>query len=296
MPFGGGAGLVTGGRAVVLLDEAPARGLGGALAWASRAGARSVEVLADTDAGLLARRAAAFAGIDVTVRWVQGRDTHEVAPSPLEPPAVVPDEALALAPTLAEAGCAVVVEHGEVGGEVLGLEVAKVVDGGIEVGIGRHDREAFALVHGNRPTAPALSDVVTAVRANRRADAPDQPLYRLAQERWLREQVLADPGVVGVEALERHEGPLPGPNVRDPWPAVAVSFDRSTVVVCSVGIDLDLVPYAADARLAAGAADARLVLVLPERDAHPVTRNLAAALAVPAEVVTVPDTWRVALS
>jgi hypothetical protein len=51
------------------------------------------------------------------------------------------------------------------------------------------------------------------------------------------------------------------------------------------------VPAAADARLA-HARDARLVLVVPERDAHPVTAALAAELVHPAEVVTVPDDWR----
>jgi hypothetical protein len=51
-----------------------------------------------------------------------------------------------------------------------------------------------------------------------------------------------------------------------------------------VGIDLDLVPTAADVRLAAGLPGARLVLAVPERDDHPVTRALAAMLTEPAEV------------
>jgi hypothetical protein len=62
-------------------------------------------------------------------------------------------------------------------------------------------------------------------------------------------------------------------------------------VVASTGIDLDLVPAAADAR----AADPRhpaLVIAVPARDDHPVTRALAAALTLPATVVTVPDDWR----
>jgi hypothetical protein len=60
------------------------------------------------------------------------------------------------------------------------------------------------------------------------------------------------------------------------------------VVVCSVGIDLDLVPFAADARGAVGLADARLLLAVPERDDHPVTRAVATRLRQPAEVVPVP--------
>jgi hypothetical protein len=63
------------------------------------------------------------------------------------------------------------------------------------------------------------------------------------------------------------------------------------VVACSVGIDLDLVPSAADAR-AALAPDARLLVVVPQRDDHPVTRALAAELARPAEVVALAGDWR----
>jgi len=48
------------------------------------------------------------------------------------------------------------------------------------------------------------------------------------------------------------------------------------------------VPFAADARDELAGPDARLVLAVPEGDDHPVTRELAARLAVPAEVVPVP--------
>ena len=63
------------------------------------------------------------------------------------------------------------------------------------------------------------------------------------------------------------------------------------VVVCSVGVDLDLVPYASDAR-ATDDPGARLVLVLPgarRRRRHPATRR---TLREPAELVTVGDGWR----
>ena len=63
------------------------------------------------------------------------------------------------------------------------------------------------------------------------------------------------------------------------------------VVACSVGVHLDLVPAAADAR-AALAPDARLLLALPERDAHPVTEALAARLLSPAELVPIEGDWR----
>jgi hypothetical protein len=63
------------------------------------------------------------------------------------------------------------------------------------------------------------------------------------------------------------------------------------VAVASTGIDLDLLPTAADLRLA-HAPSARLVVVVPERDAHPVTRALASSLVDPAEVVALPGDWR----
>ena len=63
-------------------------------------------------------------------------------------------------------------------------------------------------------------------------------------------------------------------------------YDRVEAVLSDHGVDLDLVPAAADARLADGR-DARLVLAVPARDVHPVTVDLAAALANPAEIVAV---------
>jgi hypothetical protein len=61
--------------------------------------------------------------------------------------------------------------------------------------------------------------------------------------------------------------------------------------VCSTGIHVDLVPTAADVRLR-DAPDARLVLVVPEGDDHPVNRDLAAALTSPADIVTVKRDWK----
>lgn len=295
--FGGGAALVAGPTAVVLVDERPERGLGPALAWAERQGVDDLHVIVDDAAGRLARQAAWFRS-PPTVWWARGRELHRVEPEPHLPVPAPPPEALALAEAIEAAGATVVVEHGVVTGEVLGLEVARVTGSGdtvaLEVGIGRHDREAFAIIHGDLPTGEALAGVVESVRRDRRAANPASPLHRLAQERWLREALLARPDLVGAVALERHQGPLPRPNVKDPWPAVLTGVGADggeVVVVCSVGVDLDLVPFASDAR-ATAVPDARLVLALPERDAIAPTRRLAARLLEPAEVVTVGDGWR----
>jgi hypothetical protein len=77
-------------------------------------------------------------------------------------------------------------------------------------------------------------------------------------------------------------------------PAIAAGTDASgdpVVLACSVGIDLEVVPLAADAR-AITDPDARLVIALPARDAHDLTRALAASLRRPAELLPVEGDWR----
>lgn len=295
--FPGGAALLEGRRGAVLVDEGPSRALGRALAWAERHGVAELHVLVEDSAGRLARQAASFAN-PPTVWWVRDRDLHLVEPEPHRSAPAPSAAVLAFATEIEATGATAVVEHGILAGDVLGLEVARVVDGpehiALAVGIGRHDREAFAIIHGDHPSADALAGVVAAVRRSRTATSPANALYRLAQERWLREIILARPDVLGVSVLDRHEGPQTRPNLKDPWPAVVTTPGgsiESVVAVCSVGVDIDLVPYAADAR-ATHDPGARLVLVVPERDAHPVTRALAASLREPAEVVTVTEDWR----
>jgi hypothetical protein len=291
--FPGGAALVGGDGAWVLADAEPARALGPALAVARRAGATGpVNVVVEDAAGLLARRASQFA--EPPVVWlVSGTSLARAEPEPL--PAIPPlDPRVApFADVLAAAGADPVVEHGRLIGEVDGLEVARVVVDAegphLEVGVGRFDREAHALVSGDRPTAETLADVVAFVRRHRVRGGDNHPLLGLAADRWLRSRLLHEPSLVGADHLAPLAPVVEAPDLRTPWPAPATGVDldgRPLVVVASVGVDLDLVPAAADARLADGRG-ARLVLAVAERDAHPVTLALAAALADPAEVVTV---------
>lgn len=282
----------------MLAEDDPERSLGPALAWAHVNDVAELHLVATGGTGLLARRAAAFAA-PPTVWRVDGRSLEQAEPEPLTRPGAPHPSAELLGVMLTAAGADVVVEHGVVSGEVRGLEIARVAvdDEGaarIEVGVGRHDREAFAMVHGDVPAAAALADVIGTVRRHRHPDAPHHPLNRLAGERWLRATVMADPALVGAARLEAADPASPRTNVKDPVPAPAVGEDvdgRPVVAVCSVGVDLDLVPSAADAR-AMHAPAARLLLVVPERDDHPVTRALAASLREPAEVVPFPGDWR----
>ena len=196
-------------------------------------------------------------------------------------------------------------EDGIVRGEVLGLEVARIVHGTttsgtpidepvLEVGVGEADREMTALVHGGLPPRDQVIRVRDIVLEHRRPDAQRHQLNQLAPERWLRATLIRDPGRIGLAELHPAPPAVPRPNLRDP--AIAIARGRDTangevVVACSVGVHLDLVPAAADAR-AALAPDARLLLALPARDAHPVTEALAARLLSPAELVPLEGDWR----
>ena len=298
--FGGGAALLRDGEAWVLADDRPARALGPALAWARQQDVDRVVLLVDDAeaAGILARRATYF--IDPPrVFVVDGRTLAPAIPAPLPPPPPPPvgDAAVALVPLIEAVGAVPVIEHGVLAGEVGGLEVCRVVvepstgHARLEVGLGAHDREAFQLVHGDVPPVEALAGVVAAVAEHRQPGAPPHPLNRLGAERLLRSRLIDDPGLVGALVLGAAPPPVPRLNLKDPVPCVATGVDDSgapLVVVCSVGIDLDVVPFAADAWAAGFRPDARLVIAVPRRDEHPVTRALAARLRHRAEVVPLP--------
>jgi hypothetical protein len=300
--FPGGAALLVGSSAWVLLDENPARGLGGAVAWSVRNGATELHLLAETATSLLARRAAAFR-LPITVWHVDERVLLPAVAEPLDPPAVPSTDHLAHIDLIAEGGAIPVVEHGVVAGEVRGLEVCRVVTDDtsgtsrLEVGIGAHDREAFSMLHGGIPTVEALSGVVESVRPHREPGAPLHPLNRLAGERELRHRAIEQPDLVGAGHLVVAAPPLPRENLKDAVPCVATgtSLDgRPIVAVFSSGVDLDVVPFAADARIAhrvasgadqVGADGLDLVIVVPARDRLAVTVMLAELLIEPARVV-----------
>jgi hypothetical protein len=199
---------------------------------------------------------------------------------------------------LEQAGLEAVVEQGVVIGELRGLEVARVIDADdgrreLRVGVGRFDQEAFALLHGELTPPEALAHVVDQVAPLRSPDAAPHPVNRLARERWLRHQLVGDPGLIGLASLEPVDAPQARGGLRDT--AVAVALGRradgtTVVVVASEGTDLESVPSAADAR-AWHAPDADLVVVVPSGNVHPVTRRLADRLVRPALVLDVAPEW-----
>lgn len=304
--FPDGAALVEpdGGRAWILLGADAPRRLGAALALAGRAGASAVHLLVDAPdpeaAAILARRAACFAE-PPSVWRVVGADVEPAAPAaPAPDPAPAPEAEL-YRPLLVEAGLEPVVEGGHLIGELRGLEVARVVvdeDGSahVEAGVGRFDREVGAMMFAQLAETDALARAVEFVARHRVAGAPRHPLNQLVPDRWLRSVLLADPGRVGATELRPVGSAIPRSSLREGGVATAVGTGldgRPLVVTCSTGVDLELVPSAADDRLTHHP-DARLVLAVPARDALAVTTELAAHLRSPAEVVTVADDWAAA--
>jgi hypothetical protein len=299
-----------GATAWVLADDAAEQALGPALVWADRRGVGELHVVVDGSAdaaATVARQAALFAPPTPGVWAVVGTTlTPAVAADAPRPPAAPapPD----LVDLLIDTGLEVVAEGGIVRGEINGLEVARIVHrattGGVpidepqlEVGVGKADRELTAMVHGDLAPVDQLARVAEIVRQHRRPGAPRHPLNQLVPERWLRAVLCREPAIIGLDSLRPAPAVRPRTDLGARDIAIGIGHagggSEGVVVACSVGIALNLVPTAADARAALDPA-ARLVLALPERDDHPGTRGLAARLRLPAEVVPVPGDWRAA--
>jgi hypothetical protein len=227
---------------------------------------------------------------------------------PIPAPAAADPDHLQFNNLIAEAGATPVVEHGVVFGEVRGLEVCRVVGDPIvgsirlEVGVGPPDREAFQLIHGDVPPVEALARVVEAVLKYRSVDVPQHPLNRVARERFLRWRLEQEPELVGAVSLASVAPPLPRRNPNDVGACSAIGpipTGQVVLAVCSTGVDLDVIPYAADARLAATGGrtvaaapsvdgeELHVVVVLPSRDLVPLTHDLAALLVQAVELVPV---------
>ena len=289
--FALGAAAIDDGVGWVFLEERQARGLGPALAWAVRAGVDRLHVLAEEGTGTIARRATSFR-LPIEVWHVAERVLLPAIAEPLPvPPSASPDHEQFRA-LIMQGGAIPAIENGVLVGEVRGLEVCRVVTdpytgvARLEVGLGQHDREAFQMLHGNVPTVEALARVVAAVAPHRRHGADPHPLNRLGREQALRARLIDDPSLIGATQVDSIPSPVPRPNLKDPYPCVAravVGGSPATVVI-SAGVDLDVVPFATDARLATGETT---MIVLPQRDVVPVQVDIAALLTRPMQVVPV---------
>lgn len=292
---GTGAAFVSGDRAFVLLDGD--HGLGAALAWGRRAGATELHLVIDDEPGVVARQAGEFAS-SVSVWRTVGTDLIPADATPVDP-GLGPPDAPDLVAALEAEGLDVVVEGDRLAGEFRGLEVVRIVravDDGepiLEVGVGRFDRELTTMMHGALPGTEAVARVVEQLRAIRRPGGPNHPLAGLVPERWLRSTILDDPSRIGCDELVAAPTPVPRDRLRARGVAAAVGTRNGepVVVATTVGVDLEAVVLAADARLAIDP-EATLLLALPARDVLPVTEYLVGDLVRPAELAPVAGDWK----
>ena len=290
MNFALGAAAIDGDVGWVLLDDRQRRGLGPALAWAVRAGVHRLQILGEEGTGTLARRAPTFR-LPIDVWHIADRVLLPAIAEPLPSQRDVPVAHDSFRSLIEAGGATPAIEHGVLIGEIRGLEVCRVVTdeftgaARLEVGIGQHDREAFQMIHGDVPTIEALARVVVAVSPHRQHGADPHPLNRLGQEHALRARLIDDPALIGATRVEAIASPLPRENLKTLSPGRRRNIDgRAVTVVVSAGVDLDLVPFATDARLATGDPTR---IVLPARDAVPVQIELARLLHDPMPVVPI---------
>ena len=265
--FALGASFLTADATWVLIDGDASRALGPVLAWTSQF-ERHVNLLVENNAGLLARRASLF-DADITVWHV---DDHTITQATAEPHVVsapASDAHLSFVDIIESSGADALVEHGIVVGEVRGLEMCRVVDDAttgdvrLEVGMGRHDREAFTMIHGELPTAQALRQVIDAVLPHRTEGADSHPFNQFGVERLSRWKAIKDPSTIGFSTLAPADPPMLRTNVKDSVPCVAIGYTgakRLSTVVFVHGVDLDCVSFAVDAASRLGTQDVTIAV------------------------------------
>lgn len=286
-----GPAFVVDGSGWLVAVEHEHHALSVGLLWAHGAGVEELNLVVSADrASTFARRARCFA-LHVLIWTYRDNVLVEAVPGAHELEREVPSTHERFASLIADCGVDVVREHGVLTGEVLGLEVCRVVDDPestdgvrLEIGVGAHDRETFRLVHGAVATGEQLLDVARTVAKIRSDSAAQHPLARLGIERLLRSRVVESPRLIGARVVRPAEPPTRRENVKDAVPCVALgeSTDGTPlVVVCTAIADLDVVAFGADARDRLRR-DAELVIVVAPGNVTPSIRRLAGLLERPA--------------
>jgi hypothetical protein len=236
---------------------------------------------------MLARRASGFT-MSLSVWQIEDTRLRLALPQPHAEVVNAPTSHTDFISLITRAGAEPLQEWGVVTGEVRGLEICRVVDdlhsgvARLEVGIGAHDRETFALVHQDRPLEESIASVVDIVGVHRLQGAPFHPYNHIAPERFARWSALQTPSMLGFSSLAPVDPPEPRINVKDSVPCVAVGNDASgttTAVVFVHGIDLDVVPFAVDA--AKKHSCAHVMIVARPQDVVPSVRKMAEATTLP---------------
>ncbi len=293
--FPSGAYVVDGDHLVVYRHDDAALVLGPALLIAGKQRCTQVSILVGSSdasgAGLCARQTTQLS-TDVSVFVVDGKDISPAVPTP-DPGALACEaDSEAFRREVASHGLETVVEAGLVRGELLGLEVARFEHGAIQVGVGRFDREAGAMIRGTGATDDALGDAIALVRPLRQAGALSHPLNRLARERWLRSVAMQDPSLLHLASIESVETVAERVNLLDPFVAGALGLDAdgaSVVVGFAAGVDTTAISHVAD--LVARHNPQRVVVAMPSDDLLASLTAVFDHLRVPTSVIGMAAPW-----
>lgn len=248
-------------------------------------------------AGQLARIGGLFRP-EIRVWLVAGTDVVEIAPAAMPPLEPSPwDDAADQIALLTDVGLELSGEPGMILGEVAGLEVARVTmlngEPQLDIGVGRFDQELSAVAQADLPRREALERAADLVRLTRTPENGAHPMTRLARERWLRCQLIAEPGLVGATELEAAPGLWVRDGLRNVAPAAAVGVSDAgerLVVVCSAGVDTDLIPAAVELADAVDP-EAQLVVALPKSDVLAGMQRVARLVARPVRIVGLAPPW-----
>ncbi len=294
-------GAVIDGRAFFQTDDH--RGLGPAVRWARSNGAAELTLIAEADVAPDLARRASLLDAEISVWSATGPEVVPAVAVPVGLPPELPADELRFGAVISEAGARPLDDHGMLVAEVAGLEVARVIDeetalaDGLRagdhpgprlvVGVGQADRELQQYLHGHLDDDTNLRRAIAAVVRHRRPGSAAHPLTRVARQRWLRSILLDDPSLIGLADLEPVTPLRPRTTVLGDEPTAAAG--SGAVVVCSVGVDLDLLPEAVDYRQRVDPG-AELVVVVPERDRRLATSSMA-ELVPNLRVVSIPAPW-----
>jgi hypothetical protein len=250
-----GAGLTQGKRGALYVVRDHIRTIGPTLLWMHKHQLEEIDLVIEGDGGIPARRATALT-CELRVWQMQNGNLGRAQPAPHLPRIKVPRSHERFAGIIQDCGALPVREHGILAGEVLGLEVCRVVDTPdgprLEVGVGAIDRETFQLVNSHRTIEDSLTEVVGIVRAHRQPGAPHHPLGKMAGERLLRHRVINEPALIGAASLRPTEPPIPRGGLLESTPCVATGINldgKPIVAVFTDMIDVDIVTFAIDAQL-----------------------------------------------
>ena len=262
--------------------------------WGQSRNVDGVNLIVDEDDSLLSFTATGFADPRPVV-W----QAIERSITPLEavrPNIAPPPDCPQAMAVLSGLGLEVVADHGVWLGELNGLEVARVGLRGeeceLDIGVGAYDQFASAALSVDRDDQAALSQVVEMVKPHRVAGAAPHPIGRLVRSRWLRNQLIADPSLIGLQTLQPTPLLIARPGLVESQPAAALGTDAEelkVLVVCSTGIDLGVAETAAG--LTALLAPDRIMVVMPARDHHERIAKSLSALTCPAELVAIEGDW-----